>query len=108
METGFEWAFQDSPNLVLMLDTELVCKGLSNPWRERIHLAADDELAIPLGELLDFDTQPGLEGNLENLFDQEDHFIDLPVGLIMPDGVVPATLSAWRVEDPDTQDLNLM
>ncbi|MBL4581953.1 MAG: hypothetical protein JKY29_09060, partial [Gammaproteobacteria bacterium] len=58
MKTTSDWAFADSPALVLMLDNELTCRSLSRPWRERLDLPESEEPAIPASDLLDLIGRP--------------------------------------------------
>lgn len=108
METSFDWAFRDSPALVLMVDAELVCRGLSGAWRDRTDLKVDEEASIPLDALLALDKSPALRGQLERLFDQEKQISNLSAELRLSEGTVAVTLSAWRVLDLSTQESNLV
>lgn len=104
MEIADDWAFADSPALVLALDSGLTCRGLSRTWRERIDLPATEELAIPAGDLLDLIARPELETLLENLFDQTDSISDYCVNLLFAGESIPAIVSAWRAVGTDTQE----
>lgn len=104
METANDWAFADSPALALMLDSGLICRGLSRSWRERIDLSADEEHAIPAGDLLDMIQHPELEKLLENLFDQAASISDYHTNLLIGGETVPATISAWCAVAGDTQE----
>jgi len=104
METANDWAFADSPALALMLDSGLTCRGLSRPWRERIDLSADEEPAIPAGELLDLIEHPELENLLENLCDQADAISDYHTNLLIGGETIPATVSAWCTVAGDTKE----
>ena len=104
METANDWAFADSPALVLMLDSGLTCRGLSRPWRESIDLSVNEEPAIPAGDLLDLIERPELEKLLENLFDQADAISDYHANLLIGGETVPATVSAWCTMSGDTQE----
>jgi PAS domain-containing protein len=108
METSFDWAFRDSPALVLMVDAELVCRGLSGAWCDRIDLEVNEEASIPLDALLALDKSPALRGQLERLFDQGKQISNLPAELRLSEGIVAVTLSAWRVVDLSTQESNLV
>lgn len=104
MELTNDWAFADSPALVLLLDSGLTCRGLSRPWRERIDLPVDEEPAIPAGELLDLIEYPELEKLLENLFDQAGAISDYRANLLIGGDTTPATVSAWCTVAGDSQE----
>lgn len=104
METTSDWAFAESPALVLMLDRGLNCHGLSKPWRERIDLPENEEPSLSASDLFDFDETPKLESLLENLFDQAGPIVEFQTSLLMPEGTLPATISAWCAVDADTQE----
>jgi PAS domain S-box-containing protein len=104
METANDWAFADSPTLALMLDSGLTCRGLSRPWLERIDLSADEEPAIPAGDLLDLIEHPELEKLLENLFDHADAISDYHTNLLIGGETIPATVSAWCTVAGDTKE----
>ncbi len=108
MEATTDWAFADSPALVLTLDSALLCRGLSRPWREKADLVGRDETAIPAGDLLDFGGSPQLETLLENLFDRAAPLSDFKTNLLMQGQAVPATVSAWHADYPDIQQSCLM
>lgn len=108
MEMTSDWAFADSPALVLMLDTGLNCRGLSKSWRDRIDLTEKEEPVLSAGDLLDFEGSPKLETLLENLFDQAAPISDFQTNLLATEGTTPATLSAWCAVDAETGDACLI
>ena len=104
MKTTSDWAFADSPALVLMLDNELTCRSLSRPWRERLDLPESEEPAIPASDLLDLIGRPELEALLENLFDHADPISDYQTNLLIAGESIPAKVSAWCAVAGDTQE----
>ena len=102
MESHFEEALHQSPALILMLDADFTCCGLSTAWRERTHLSSEQELDISLAQLIDLDSNSVLETQLEHVIDQDTQVVEARVDLKMPEGPVPATISAWRTFDTDT------
>ena len=103
MKTTSDWAFADSPALVLMLDSGLTCRSLSRPWRERLDLLESEEPAIPASDLLDLIERPELEALLESLFDQADPIADYQTNLLIAGEGIPAKVSAWCAVAGDTQ-----
>ena len=70
MESHFEESLHQSPALILMLDADFTCCGLSTAWRERTHLSSEQELDISFAQLIDLDTNSVLETQMEHVIGQ--------------------------------------
>ena len=101
MDNPSPWGLEDSPALVLMLDTGLNCVQLSQAWRKRIGLDLDDESEISLNELFDLNSNPKFQDGLEDALDSSEGLAGARIDLKMAKGLVPASITAWRSIDPD-------
>tara|TARA_B110000858_G_scaffold77483_1_gene89772 strand:- start:9551 stop:11323 length:1773 start_codon:yes stop_codon:yes gene_type:complete len=87
-----------------MLDSNLKCRALNKSWQERISLISFQEAVTGVGDVLDLEGNPELETLLENLFDQAGSISDFQANLLLSEGLVPATLSAWCTVEDDSQE----
>jgi len=108
MKNLFDRAFADSPALVLLLDAQLKCRAINPSWRQRIDLPANSEPTVVLAELLDVDKSPDLSNQLSGLLASGGAITDVEVPLRLPTGVLAADISAWRTDDPQSAEINLL
>ena len=76
------WWFRDAPNLLAVLDQDLVCRQASHGWRSRLGLKDSAEaLDLPLSELFLLERTAGLADRLRQGLEQATALQDLPISL---------------------------
>ena len=102
MDKITHWSFEDSPALVLMLDTSLNCVEMSGAWSDRVALEIEEEEVVSLADLFDLDSSVTLQNKLENAIDDVKGVVETQANLKMTEGLIPATVSAWRLFETDS------
>lgn len=93
------WPFHDAPNLLALLDDELVCHEASQGWRVHLGVASmTDEPGLSLDRLFLLDDDSDLPGQLKALRDSGVPLHEVPVSLKGRSGITQGLLSAWRVQ----------
>jgi len=107
MTKNYNWLFQDSPTLLLVLDDALICRGLTSVWREQLALPDSGNAAgdggIPAAELFDFENNPAVLDQFSAVINDGKAMVDATVGLLMAEGTLKARLSAWRVQPSEDE-----
>ncbi len=99
----YEWLFQDSPSLLLLLDETLVCQSIAATWRDRLAPALAKTPAIPAAELFDFDSDPELVDRIKAVARDGIPIVNAAAGVQMADRTLPSRLSAWRAKPIDDE-----
>lgn len=92
----------ESPALLMRLDSSLAVQEISRVWREKLGLAADKELRLPLGQLINLESSHELVKQLKSVASTGETISGHETELLTPSGIEPATLSAWRDTDAKT------
>lgn len=108
MDTDFDWAIDESPALLMRLDAGLLVRDLSAAWREKLSIKPEEELSLPLGQLVNLERSHKLEQQLENLIDIGEAITGHVTELLTPGGFELVTLTAWRATDPDNNNISIL
>jgi len=95
MLTAWNWLFRDSPVLLAALDHSLICRDLSDAWRNDLGLAPTDAVAIPVRDLLSLEKT--VLDQIEEAMRSGTVVREVPVSLITKDRTTHGHLSSWRV-----------
>ena len=90
------WLVENSPSLLLVLDEQLICRGMAMSWRQRLDPSLAEKVSIPATELFDFNSEPQLLAQFEALGRDGVPITNIAVGLLFADRVLPARIGAWR------------
>lgn len=104
MLSSTRWLVRQSPLLMAAVDKNLVCRCISDAWREEFGIEGGCDVEIPLHKFLSSDDDTPLEARIEQLFSGAEPIHHLPVQLGNPDEDNHGLLSAWQVQPaPDEQ-----
>lgn len=92
------WLVHDSPSLLLVLDEQLVCRGMAKAWRDRLAPGLSARRAVPAAELFDFDGAPGLLERFRAVVEDGRPIANVALGLLLADGTLPCRIGAWRAQ----------
>lgn len=94
----YAWLFRDSPSLLLVLDENLVCQGISNAWRDRLQPQFASLSSLSAASLFDFDAEPNLVEQFKVVVRDGIPIVDAAVGLQMAGEVLSCRIGAWRAQ----------
>ncbi len=100
---SYEWLFEDSPSLLLMLNEALVCQSIAAVWRDRLEQPLAEKRAIVAKELFDFDSNPDLVDQFNAVARDGIPIVNAAVGLRMAEGILSCRFGAWRAQPVDAE-----
>ncbi len=100
MSTSLAWLVQNSPLLLAAMDRSLICRYISEPWREILGMPRVHKLARPGADLFGPENRGLLLAHLEEVVAEGGQLTREPVSLKGRDGNKQGELSAWQVKIP--------
>lgn len=107
-DQAIDGAVNESPTLLLRLDTDLLVQELSPAWRHKLDLKADEELRLGIGQLLNLERSHTLEQALKRVIEVGEPIIDHVTELLTPEGFELVSLDAWHTTDLDTNSSSIL
>lgn len=98
----------ESAALLMRLDSTLAVRELSHAWRGKLDLAADEELRLPLSQLINLDRSHKLKQQLMNVIGLGEEISGHETELLTPAGFELIALNAWRTTDPETNSSSII
>ncbi len=89
--------FRESPTLLGLLDTELVCRHISQGWGQQLGITLGDDINLPLGHLFEIDQESALPETLQQIRLDKESLQDLPVSIKGRNGLSHGLMSAWSL-----------
>ena len=98
----------ESPALLLRLNSSLIVQGLSRAWRNKLFLSKDEKLQLPLDQLINLERSHKLEQQLKTVINTGEAITGHLTELLTPDGFELISLTAWRDTDPKTNSISVL
>jgi PAS domain S-box-containing protein len=98
----------ESPALLLRLNSSLIVQGISRAWRDKLSLSDDDKLQLPLDQLINLERSHKLEQQLKTVINTGEAITGHLTELLTPDGFELISLTAWRDTDPKTNSISVL
>ena len=98
----------ESPALLLRLNSSLLVQGLSRAWRDKLSLSEDQKLQLPLDQLINLERSHKLEQQLKTVINTGEAITGHVTELLTPDGFELISLTAWRDTDSKTNATSIL
>lgn len=101
MELPCKWWLEESPALIAVLDSDLVCRDMTPHWRARLQLPESDALTVPLTRIFNVDGDGALLDELRGVSRGSGNIHGRRVELRAVEEATWGLLTAWRAEHRD-------
>ena len=88
----------NSPSLLAVLDEGLTALALSAAWKDRLDPDVADRDTLCAGDLFCLADDPDLVRQLTDVAAGGEPLVDIAAGVCIGGGIVPCSVSAWRVD----------